>query len=137
MRNNALPVALTGVHQLPESAVNDDFIRSRILTIRGEQVMLDRDLAALYGVETKRLNEQVKRNAERSPPSFRFTLSEDEMEELVAKCDRFRTMKHSTVPMSAFTELYHFGASLKDLGRHYCAVTKTDAMFIPAIMQRI
>ena len=104
MRNNALPVALTGVHQLPESAVNDDFIKSRILAIRGVQVMLDRDLAVLYGVETKRLNEQVKRNAERFPPSFRFMLSKEEMEELVAKCDRFRTMKHSTVPMSAFTE---------------------------------
>ena len=85
-------------------SINDESIRSHILTIRGVQVMLDRDLAVLYGVETKRLNEQVKRNAERFPTSFRFTLSEDEMMELVAKCDRFRTMKHSTVPMSAFTE---------------------------------
>ena len=81
-----------------------DSIRSRILTIRGVQVMLDRDLAELYGVPTKRLNEQVKRNAERFPASFMFTLAKDEMTELVANCDRFKRMKHSSVPMTAFTE---------------------------------
>ncbi len=52
-----------------------DIIRSRILTIRGVQVMLDRDLAELYGVPTKRLNEQVKRNARRFPNKFMFQLS--------------------------------------------------------------
>ncbi len=51
-------------------AIDDDFIKSRIFTIRGVQVMLDRDLAALYGVTTKRLNEQVKRNMARFPTSF-------------------------------------------------------------------
>ena len=232
--------------------LDDDSIRSRIMTIRGVQVMFDRDLADIYGVTTKRLNEQVKRNIDRFPPTFRFALSVDEMSELVANCDRFRTMKHSSVPMSAFTEhgiimlasvlksdvaiqasirittafvamrkalasiapiiarvetverrqitdqqldilsqkcggadvliatthksatkfisptavakfnkqnptltiktvgsfhdrflildgteLYHFGASMKDLGRQYCAITKMDAMFIPSIMQRI
>ena len=84
--------------------LDDDSIRSRILTIRGVQVMFDRDLADIYGVTTKRLNEQVKRNIDRFPPTFRFALSVDEMSELVANCDRFRTMKHSSVPMSAFTE---------------------------------
>ena len=83
---------------------NADTIRSRILTIRGVQVMLDRDLAELYGVPTKRLNEQVKRNAERFPPTFMFPLSRNEMNELVANCDRFTRMKHSSVPMTAFTE---------------------------------
>ena len=81
-----------------------DAIRSRILTIRGVQVMLDRDLAELYGVPTKRLNEQVKRNAERFPADFMFHLSKTEMAELVANCDRFRKMRHSSVPMTAFTE---------------------------------
>ena len=80
------------------------FIKSRIFTIRGVQVMLDRDLASLYGVETKRLNEQVKRNGERFPSAFMFPLSAEEMAELVANCDRFKTMKHSSVPMTAFTE---------------------------------
>ena len=81
-----------------------DSIRSRILTIRGVQIMLDRDLAELYGVPTKRLNEQVKRNAKRFPAAFMFTLAKDEMTELVANCDRFKRMKHSSVPMTAFTE---------------------------------
>ena len=81
-----------------------DAIRSRILTVRGVQVMLDRDLAELYGVPTKRLNEQVKRNAERFPSTFMFHLATDEMQELVANCDRFANMKHSSVPMTAFTE---------------------------------
>lgn len=84
--------------------IDDDFIKSRIFTIRGVQVMLDRDLAALYGVTTKRLNEQVKRNKARFPASFRFSLSKEEMKELVANCDRLQFMKHSSVPMSAFTE---------------------------------
>ena len=82
----------------------DDFIKSCIFTIRGVQVMLDRDLAKLYGVTTKRLNEQVKRNMARFPASFRFSLSKEEMDELVANCDRLQSMKHSSVPMSAFTE---------------------------------
>ena len=79
-------------------------IQSRILTIRGVQVMLDRDLAELYQVPTKRLNEQVKRNAARFPEQYMFVLSKDEMHELVAKCDRFEKMKHSSVSMTAFTE---------------------------------
>ena len=79
-------------------------IRSRIFTIRGVQVMLDRDLAELYGVATKALNQAVKRNIERFPSEFSFLLSSDEMRELVTNCDRFQTVKHSTVPMRAFTE---------------------------------
>ena len=52
-------------------------IQARILTVRGVQVMLDRDLAELYGVDVKRLNEQVKRNAERFPSDFMFQLSKE------------------------------------------------------------
>ena len=64
---------------------NDSFIRSRILTVRGVQVMLDRDLAILYGVSTSRLNEQVKRNRERFPESFTFQLSKYECENLMSQ----------------------------------------------------
>ncbi len=53
-------------------------IQSRIFTLRGVQVMLDSDLAVCYGVEIKRLNEQVKRNIERFPENFRFQLSQEE-----------------------------------------------------------
>jgi len=82
----------------------DLHIQSRIFTIRGLQVMLDRDLAELYGVENKRLNEQVKRNIGRFPEKFRFQLSKEEKHELVANCDRFETLKHSTVLPHVFTE---------------------------------
>ena len=85
-------------------AIDDDFVKSRIHAIRGVQVMLDRDLAEIYDVPTKRLNEQVKRNSDRFPAAFKFSLSNREMEELVANCDRFGRMKHSSVPMTAFTE---------------------------------
>ena len=61
-------------------------IDSLILTIRGQKVLLDADLAELYGVPTKRLNEAVKRNAERFPPDFRFQLTQEEAES--ANCSR-------------------------------------------------
>jgi len=79
-------------------------IHSKIYTIREMQVMIDRDLAELYGVENKRLNEQVKRNIKRFPETFRFELSNNEKNELVAKCDRFKTLKHSSVLPFAYTE---------------------------------
>ena len=74
------------------------------MSIRGNQIMIDRDLAELYGVETKRLNEAVKRNIERFPERFRFQLTKEETIELVANCDQFNSLKHSTVRSYAFTE---------------------------------
>ena len=69
------------MNNLAVQTVSDvDSIRTRILTIRGVQVMLDRDLAELYGVPTKRLNEQVKRNMIRFPPNFMFALSDEEVQ---------------------------------------------------------
>ena len=79
-------------------------VESRIMSIRGNQIMIDRDLTELYGVKTKRLNEAVKRNIERFPERFRFQLTKEEMAELVANCDRFNSLKHSTVRSYAFTE---------------------------------
>jgi len=79
-------------------------IENKIFTIRGMQVMVDRDLAELYGVEPKRLGEQVKRNIERFPSEFRFQLSEEEKNELVANCDRFKSLKHSSSLPHVFTE---------------------------------
>ncbi len=89
--------------QINEIVVNTP-IESRIMSIRERQVMIDRDLAELYGVETKRLNEAVKRNIERFPERFRFQLTKEEMKELVANCDRFNSLKHSTARSYAFTE---------------------------------
>lgn len=79
-------------------------VENKILTIRNVQVILDRDLADLYNVETKRLNEQVRRNILRFPKNFRFQLTQNEFQELVANCDRFSSLKHSTVCPFAFTE---------------------------------
>ena len=67
--------------------VDDRKIQSMIYTFRGRQVMIDRDLAYLYNVETKALNQAVKRNISRFPESFRFQMSDDEKDELVTNCD--------------------------------------------------
>lgn len=77
---------------------------SKIILIRDKKVMIDRDLAELYGVSTKRLNEQVKRNAKRFPDDFMFQLTAEEKEEVVAKCDHLATMKYSPVLPYVFTE---------------------------------
>ena len=79
-------------------------IESRIQFIRGYKVMIDADLAQLYGVPTKRLNEQVKRNAERFPSDFMFTLTAQEKAEVVANCDHLSKLKFSKTLPFAFTE---------------------------------
>lgn len=79
-------------------------IEGRIQVIRGLRVMIDLDLAALYGVPTKRLNEQVKRNRERFPAGFLFQLTPAEKVEVVANCDHLQKLKFSKVLPYAFTE---------------------------------
>lgn len=81
-----------------------ELIERKILVIRGERVMLDADLAVLYGVETKRLNEQVRRNKERFPEDFMFQLSPTEKMEVVANCDHLSKLKFSPNQPYAFTE---------------------------------
>ena len=79
-------------------------IQNSILIIRGQKVMLDRDLADLYGVETKRLNEQVKRNKDRFPSDFMFKLTKEEKAYLVANCDHLQMLKFSVTTPYVFTE---------------------------------
>lgn len=79
-------------------------IENRIFTIRDKQVMIDRDLAEMYEVKTKVLNQAVKRNSERFPEAFRFQLSKEETSELVTNCDRFESLKHSSTYPYVFTE---------------------------------
>jgi hypothetical protein len=79
-------------------------VEGLILLIRGHRIMLDSDLARLYGVSTKRLNEQVKRNRGRFPADFMFQLSEKERAEVVAICDHLEKLKFSPVLPNAFTE---------------------------------
>ena len=66
--------------------------------------MLDRDLAALYGVSTKVMNQAVKRNEQRFPDDFMFRLTDVEKNKLVTNCDRFGRLKHSSALPYAFTE---------------------------------
>jgi hypothetical protein len=127
--------------------------------------MLDRDLAELYGVETKVLNQAVKRNKERFPESFCFILTQGEKDEVVTNCDHLSNLRFSYNLPYAFTEqgvamlsrcvkkfneqyepvevlefdnshdrfividekiIYHFGASLKDLGKKWFGFSKMD-----------
>ena len=159
-------------------ADNNQAIQNKIYTIRGMQVMVDRDLAVLYGVETRRLNEQVKRNIERFPQEFMFQMTHDELEDwksqiatsnkeimglrklpfvfteqgvsmlsAVLKSQTAVTtsiqiiksfVKYPKIEMEKFDlshdrflivddkTVYHFGASLKDLGKKWFAVSKMD-----------
>ena len=72
-------------------------IESRIVVLRGLRLMIDADLAVLYGVTTKRLNEQVKRNTGRFPGDFMFKLNAAEKAEVVANCDHLAKLKFSKV----------------------------------------
>ena len=69
-------------------------VESKIFLIRDKQVMVDRDLEELYGVETKVINQAVKRNLERFPEDFRFQLTSEELDELVTNCDRFKNIAY-------------------------------------------
>lgn len=86
------------------SVVTPESVERRILLIRGERIILDCDLAALYGVRTKRLNEQVRRNANRFPSDFLFQLTPGETTEVVANCDHLSNLKYTKVLPYAFTE---------------------------------
>ena len=68
-------------------------IEQAILLIRGQKVILDADLAELYGVATKVLNQSVARNRKRFPTDFMFRLTKAEKDELVTNCDRFNKLK--------------------------------------------
>jgi len=80
-------------------------IINKIIVIRGKNVMIDKDLAELYGVSTKRLNEQVKRNIKRFPDTeLMFRLTKKEKAEVVAKCDHLKSLKYSSFLPFVFTE---------------------------------
>lgn len=111
--------------------LSQQHIENRIFTTRGLQLMVDYHLAELFNVETKRLNEQVKRNSKRFPIAFMFQLSLSEWENLqsqIATAKR-RTLPYVFTKQEAFSkshdrfliidesEVYHLGASLKDLGK--------------------
>jgi hypothetical protein len=79
-------------------------IQSMIYEIRGQKVMFDRDLAVLYEVEVKKLNQAVKRNIKRFPADFMFQLTKDEFIEVVTNCDHLQNLKFRPTLPYAFTE---------------------------------
>ena len=89
---------------MPQSTIPTERIDNNILAIRGHKVMIDADLAALYGVTTKRLNQQVRRNIERFPEDFMFELNAREKAEVVANCNHLAKLKYSPSAPLAFTE---------------------------------
>jgi hypothetical protein len=86
------------------SPVAIEHITARILLIRGLKVMIDADLAQLYGVPTKALNQAMKRNQDRFPEDFAFQLSAMEKNEVVTNCDHLSRLKFSPTLPYAFTE---------------------------------
>ena len=70
-----------------ETALSQYDIEKLIVTVRGEQVLIDQDIARICGVTTGRLNEQAKRNIARFPESFRFQLTKEERDEVIANCE--------------------------------------------------
>lgn len=87
-----------------DSLIIVDQIEPLILEIRGQKVVLASDLAALYGVSTKALNQAVKRNLDRFPPGFMFQLTGDEKQEVVTNCDHLAKLRFSPTLPFVFTE---------------------------------
>lgn len=91
-----------GIPRFPSLAT--ERIDQTILLIRGQRIILDTDLGALYGVTTKAFNQAVNRNRDRFPSDFKFRLTLEEKTEVVTKCDHLRKLKFSPVLPIAFTE---------------------------------
>ena len=84
--------------------ISKQTVEKRILVIRGQNVILDRDLAELYGVTTKVFNQAAKRNKDRFPKDFMFQLTANEKEEVVTNCDHLKSLRFSPNLPFAFTE---------------------------------
>ena len=87
-----------------KTLVATEFVAQRILFVHGQKVMLDADLAELYGVETRALNQAVRRNIERFPSDFMFPLTKEQKQEVITNCDHLAKLKYSPVLPYAFTE---------------------------------
>jgi hypothetical protein len=95
--------------------IQNDEVKDKIIEIGNQKVIIDTDVAELYGVETKRINEAVKNNPEKFPSGYLIELTLDEKNELVENFDRFNKLKHSSSTPKAFTEkgLYMLATILK------------------------
>ena len=98
-----------------EEIIKIDDVQNLVIKLRGQDVLLDRDVATLYGVKTKEVNQAVRNNPNKFPFGYIFEVDKYEREELVKNFDRFKVLKHSTVAPTAFTErgLYMLATILK------------------------
>ena len=98
-----------------DEIIKIDDVQNLVVRLRGQDVLLDRDVATLYGVKTKEVNQAVRNNPNKFPFGYIFEVDRFEREELVENFDRFKTLKHSTVAPTAFTErgLYMLATILK------------------------
>ena len=98
-----------------DEIIKTDDVQNLVVKLRGQDVLLDRDVATLYGVKTKEVNQAVRNNPNKFPFGYIFEVDRFEREELVKNFDRFKTLKHSTVAPTAFTErgLYMLATILK------------------------
>ena len=105
-KKEEMPEVVTNCDQPNEGEItlSQHDIEKLIITVRGEQVLIDQDIARLYGVTTKALNQQAKRNSARFPSNFRFELTEEERDEVVTNCDHLRSLKYRPTLPYAFTE---------------------------------
>lgn len=90
-------------------------VESRLVNLRDKQVIIDRDVAELYGVETKAINQAVRRNVDKFPPTYMFQLNNNEKQEVVTNCDHLGNLRFSKTLPYAFTEqgLYMLATILK------------------------
>ena len=117
---------------LPIQDTTPQKIEGKILTIRGVQVMIDKDLAALYGIPTGRMNEQVKRNLERFPEHFRFQLTEMERDEVIAICDNLKDLKFNPSLPYCFTEQ---GVAMLSAVLHTPTAVRVSVQIMEAFVQ--
>ena len=96
-------------------ALNNNVVKNKVINIKDKLVILDRDVAEIYGVETKEINQAVKNNPKKFPEDFIIEVDDSTKNELVKNFDRFNSLKHSTVNPKAFTEqgLYMLATILK------------------------
>ncbi|RHM91473.1 ORF6N domain-containing protein [Phocaeicola vulgatus] len=97
--------------------IHESEVKELIIELRGEKVLIDRDVAKLYGVETRDINKAVKNSADKFPENYCFSLQLSEKQELVENFHRLESLKYSTVVPKAFTErgLYMLATILKGL----------------------
>jgi hypothetical protein len=103
------------IEELKVQIVEQNDVQKKIIEIRNQKILIDADVAELYGIETKRINEAVKNNPEKFPNGYLFEMTSQGKNELVENFDQFKKLKHSSAAVKYFTErgLYMLATILK------------------------